>query len=104
MRKLFSAALVALVIALCVATQGQTKPELKPIALSPEASVQWLEDQRQINELQQRIDNLQLQQKILAAKAQVPDDYTLNPMLTPDRRVVYMPPKTEAAKAAPEKK
>lgn len=79
--------------------QQPTKPEApKPVTLSAEASREWIEDQRQINELQLKIDKLQLQQQLLAAKAQVPDNYIVAG-LDGERRVVYAPPvKPEVAK------
>lgn len=79
------------------ATAQQPKTDPKPIALSAEASVQWAEAQRQINELQQKIDNLHLQQQLLAAKAGVPDGYGVGYMDS-EKRIVYVPPpKPEAA-------
>lgn len=99
--------LLLFTIVLCVVTQGQsgqTKPDPKPITLSAEASAQWIEAQRQINELNSQIKIQQLQQQVLAARAQVPDGYTIAG-LDSERRVVYAPPaKPETAKAGPEKK
>lgn len=85
-----------LVIALCVVTQGQTKPERAPITLSPEVSQQWT-----INSLQ--IQNLQQQQQILLLKAHVPEDYQLAGRDGQGQIVLIAPPSV-AVKASPEKK
>jgi hypothetical protein len=90
--------LLIVIVLFAVIAQGQTKPDLKPVTLSAEASVQWIEAQRQINELTSQIKIQQLQQQVLAAKAQVPDGYTVAG-LDNERRVVFTPPpKPETAK------
>lgn len=81
--------------------QQPAKSDSKPIALSAEASVQWIEDQRQINDLQKSITILQYQQALLAARAGVPDTYQVADRLDAEKRVVYAPPpKSEAAKTS----
>lgn len=91
MRKLFF-----IVILFAVIAQGQTKPTRAPVSLTPEASRQWID-------LNLRIENMRLQQQLIQAKAQVPEDYRL--MGTDDQgRLLFAPPVEAAAKASPEKK
>lgn len=90
------------IIALCVITQGQTKPDPKPITLSAEGTASMLEFNRQIGELQTQIENLRLKQQLVMAREHVPEEYPVWRYDETTKRVIVFPP--AAAKASPSPK
>lgn len=94
--------LALLIICLSFTVFGQApKPDRQPITLSPEASRQW-------KELNLQIVNLQLRQQLIAAHANVPEDYLVAGFDQQTGQVVYIAPqaapKLEAPKAQPSPK